>query len=150
MRAVLQRVSRAQVRVEGSTVGAIGSGYVALIGVERGDSEEDVAWMCRKITGLRLWNDADGKLNIPLAEHGDRPEVLAISQFTLLGDCRRGLRPSFSAAAPPEEARPLYEALVERLQAERVLVATGVFQADMELELVNQGPVTILLDSRVK
>ncbi|HEY8055592.1 MAG TPA: D-aminoacyl-tRNA deacylase [Terriglobales bacterium] len=149
MRAVIQRVSRAHVRVEGSTVGAIGPGYVALIGVERGDGEDDVSWLSRKITSLRLWPDADGKMNIPLSERQE-PEVLAISQFTLLADCRRGLRPSFDAAAKPEEARPLYEALVASLRSAGVKVATGVFQADMELELVNQGPVTISLDSRVK
>jgi D-tyrosyl-tRNA(Tyr) deacylase len=149
VRAVIQRVSRAHVRVEGSTVGAIGAGYVVLIGVAQGDGDDDLAWMCRKITALRLWSDADGKMNIPLCERAE-PEVLAISQFTLLADCSRGLRPSFDAAARPEEARPLYEELVERLRQTGVKVATGIFQADMELELVNQGPVTIVLDSRVK
>ena len=144
MRTVLQRVSRAEVRVAGECVGRIGAGYVALIGVERGDQAADAAYICRKIASLRLWSDAEGKMNLPL----DARAVLAISQFTLLGSTRRGNRPSFDRAAPPEEAKALYQAVVEGLRQLGISVATGIFQADMEVELVNSGPVTVLLDSR--
>lgn len=144
MRVILQRVSRAAVRVGGATVGAIGPGYVALIAVARGDTAADVDYMARKIAGLRLFPDADGKMNAPLGQRA----VLAVSQFTLLADTRRGLRPSFDQAAPPDQARPLYLALIEALRALAIPVEAGVFQADMELELVNQGPVTVELDSR--
>ncbi|MGH9481475.1 MAG: D-aminoacyl-tRNA deacylase [Terriglobales bacterium] len=146
MLALLQRVSRAEVRVDGQAVGAIGGGYVALIAVERGDSARDVEYIARKIRDLRLWPDAEGRMNRPLAAAGGA--VLAISQFTLLGDTRRGLRPSFDAATPPEEARPLYQAVVDQLRADGVEVATGVFQAEMQVELINEGPVTVILNSR--
>jgi D-tyrosyl-tRNA(Tyr) deacylase len=145
MRAVLQRVSRAQVRVSGSIVGEIGAGYVALIGVERGDTPADVDFIARKIASLRLWPDADSRMNLPLPAGA---AILAISQFTLCAETRRGLRPSFDQAAPPDEAKPLYEAVVEALRAQGLPVATGIFQAHMEVELVNDGPVTVLLDSR--
>ena len=145
MRAVLQRVSRAQVRVSGSIVGEIGPGYVALIGVERGDTPADVDSIARKIALLRIWPDADAKMNLPLPVGA---AVLAISQFTLCADTRRGLRPSFDQAAPPEEAKPLYESVVETLRTQGIPVSTGVFQAHMEVELVNDGPVTLILDSR--
>lgn len=145
---MLQRVSRAQVRVAGEITGAIAAGYVALIGVARGDAQADVDYLCRKIVALRLWPDEAGKMNRSLREAVAPPAVLAVSQFTLLGDTRRGLRPSFDAAAAPEEARRLYESLVVHLRAAGVQVETGVFQADMDVELVNQGPVTIWLDSR--
>lgn len=148
VRVLLQRVSRAQVRVAGEITGAIGAGYVALIGVARGDTQADVDYLCRKIVALRLWPDEAGKMNRPLLEAVAAPAVLAVSQFTLLADTRRGLRPSFDAAATPEEARPLYEVLIAQLRAAGVQVETGVFQADMDVELVNRGPVTILLDSR--
>jgi len=144
MRAVLQRVSRAEVRVAGQVVGRIQAGYVALIGVARGDAAADAEYLARKIIGLRVWPDAQGKMNLPLGERA----VLAISQFTLLADTARGLRPSFDAAAPPQEAQPLYELVLTLLRAKGVKVETGVFQADMEVDLVNQGPVTLLLDSR--
>ena len=147
MRALLQRVSRAQVRVEGAVAGAISAGYVALLGVARGDTQADVDYIVRKITALRLWPDAQGRMNLPLPPGAG---ILAISQFTLCGDTRRGLRPSFDHAAPPEEARPLYEAVVEALRSRGVSVACGVFQAHMEVELVNDGPVTLWLDSRGK
>lgn len=144
MRVVLQRVSRAEVRVGGAVVGKIGPGYVALIGVERGDGDADIAYMTRKILGLRLWPDESRGMTHPL---GERP-VLAISQFTLLADVRRGMRPSFDRAAEPGAAAPLYEALITQLRRAGIEVATGVFGAHMEVELVNDGPVTILLDSR--
>ncbi|HUX66149.1 MAG TPA: D-aminoacyl-tRNA deacylase [Terriglobales bacterium] len=149
MTCVLQCVRRAAVRVAGEVVGAIGPGYLALIGVERGDGPADVDYLCRKLQGLRLWPDAQGKMNLSLVEaHGAAGAVLAVSQFTLLGDTRRGLRPSFDAAAPPAEARLLYQSVVDQLRSQGLHVETGVFQAEMEVELVNQGPVTILLDSR--
>ncbi|MGH9394132.1 MAG: D-aminoacyl-tRNA deacylase [Terriglobales bacterium] len=144
MRALLQRVGRAQVRVDGVLSGAIGPGCVAFIGVARGDTSQDVDYIARKICGLRLWPDAEGKMNLPLGAR----EILAISQFTLLADTRRGLRPSFDDAAPAALALPVYQALLDRLRALGARVATGVFQADMEVELVNQGPVTVALDSR--
>lgn len=148
VRVLLQRVSRAQVRVAGEIRGAIGAGYVVLIGVAKGDTQADVDYLCRKIVALRLWPDEAGKMNRSLREAVAPPAVLAISQFTLLADTRRGLRPSFDAAAPPEEARWAYESLIAQLRAAGVGVEQGVFQADMDVELVNQGPVTILLDSR--
>ncbi|MGH9488790.1 MAG: D-aminoacyl-tRNA deacylase [Terriglobales bacterium] len=147
MKVLLQRVLRAQVRVEGTVVGAIGQGYVALIGVGRGDTQADVEFVARKIAGLRLWPDEEGKMNRSLVEAVRPAAVLAVSQFTLLADTRRGMRPSFDAAAGPEEARPLYEALVERLRGAGMEVSTGIFQADMELELINHGPVTIWVES---
>ena len=149
MTCVLQCVSRASVRVDGEVVGAIGPGYVALIGVARGDGPSDVDYLCRKIQGLRLWPDAQGKMNLALAEaHGPAGAILAISQFTLLGDTRRGMRPSFDNAAPPAAARPLYQALVDQLRSQGLRVESGIFQADMQVELVNDGPVTLLLNSR--
>lgn len=148
MIAVLQRVSSASVKVAGCAAGTIGQGYVALIAVARGDAQSDVDYICAKIHGLRLWPDANGKMNFPLAAAGGA--VLAISQFTLLGDTRRGMRPSFDAAAPPGEARALYQAVVDQLRLLGITVATGVFQAGMQLELVNDGPVTVIIDSRGK
>jgi D-aminoacyl-tRNA deacylase len=140
----LQRVTSARVEVAGAMVGAIGAGYVALVGVETGDEQKDVDYICRKVVGLRLWNDDAGKMNLALGERA----VLVVSQFTLLGDTGRGMRPSFDRAARPEEARKWYEALVEQLRGVGVQVATGVFQADMQVSLVNDGPVTVLIDSR--
>lgn len=147
MRILLQRVTRAEVRVEGKMVGRIGAGYVALVGVARGDTEGDVAYMARKITGLRLWPDAQGKMNLALGEGAPRA-VLAVSQFTLFADTEKGLRPSFDGAAPGAEAEPLFRALIERLRAAQVPVSWGQFGAHMEVELVNDGPVTVWLDSR--
>jgi D-tyrosyl-tRNA(Tyr) deacylase len=141
----LQRVTSAKVEVAGAVVGAIGAGYVALVGVETGDEQKDIDYVCRKIVGLRLWNDDAGKMNLALGERA----VLVVSQFTLLGDTERGMRPSFDRAARPEEARKWYETLVEQLRGVGVQVATGVFQADMQVSLVNDGPVTVLIDSRV-
>ncbi len=146
MRAVLQRAGRAEVRVEGRIAGAIERGVVALIGVERGDTRRDAEYLAAKIAGARLWEDARGRIGLGLAEIGG--EVLAISQFTLLGDLRRGLRPSWDRAAPAAEAEPLYQACVAALRTAGVAVSEGIFGAHMELELVNDGPVTVLLDSR--
>jgi D-tyrosyl-tRNA(Tyr) deacylase len=145
MRAVVQRVSRAQVAVEGKTVGAIGCGLLVLLGVARTDTEADADYLAGKIAGLRIFEDPNGKMNLDTAaaEGG----ILVVSQFTLYGDVRHGKRPSFDAAAPPERARQLYEYFVERIRAMGLPCQTGRFQEMMQVELVNDGPVTILLDS---
>ena len=146
MRAVLQRVTRACVRVGGETVGEIGPGLVVLLGVARDDEERDALYLVEKILSLRVFEDAEGRMNLSLAETGGA--LLAVSQFTLYGDVRKGRRPSWFEAAPPEVARPLYESFVAEARARGARVETGSFQAMMEVELVNDGPVTILLDSR--
>jgi D-aminoacyl-tRNA deacylase len=146
MRAVLQRVSRARVLVEGEVVGAIGPGLLVLLGVAPNDAPADVTWLADKVVGLRIFADAEGKMNRSVAEIGG--SVLVVSQFTLYGDCRKGRRPSFIGAAPPEIAVPLYEAFVEAVQALGVPTAMGRFGAMMEVELVNAGPVTLILDSK--
>lgn len=146
MRAVVQRVSKASVEVEGQTVGTIGAGLLALVGVGRGDTEEDARYLAEKIVHLRIFPDEDDKLNRSVLDMGG--SVLAVSQFTLWGDCRKGRRPSFVEAAPPDQARRLYEAFVHALRDHAVPVATGVFQETMAVHLTNDGPVTILLDSR--
>jgi D-tyrosyl-tRNA(Tyr) deacylase len=146
MKAVLQRVASARVTVEGREVGAIGRGILALVGVEHGDGPADIEYIARKIRELRIFEDAAGRMNLSLGDVGG--SVLAVSQFTLLADCRRGRRPSFDGAAAPEEARAAYETFVEQLQREDLVVATGEFQARMQVSLVNDGPVTLLLDSR--
>jgi len=146
MKAVLQRVTSARVAVESREVGAIGRGIVALVGVEQGDGPIDVEHIARKIRELRIFEDADGRMNLSLGDVAGA--VLVVSQFTLLADCRKGRRPSFLAAAAPAEAKAYYEALVDQLRRAGVLVATGEFQAMMQVSLVNDGPVTILLDSR--
>jgi len=146
MRAVLQRVTRASVRVGGRTVGEIGPGLVVLLGVARDDEERDALYLVEKILSLRVFEDAEGRMNLSLAETGGA--LLAVSQFTLYGDVRKGRRPSWFDAAPPELARPLYEFFVAQARARGARVETGSFQAMMEVELVNDGPVTILLDSR--
>ena len=145
MRAVVQRVSRAHVTVGGVITGKIGRGLLILLGVSRGDTEADAYYLADKIAGLRIFEDPDGKMNLSVAETGGG--VLVVSQFTLYGDVRRGKRPSFDAAAPPEQARQLYEYFVERIRAAGLPCQTGRFQEMMEVELVNDGPVTILLDS---
>jgi len=145
MRAVVQRVSRAQVTVDKAMVGAIDRGLLILLGVSRSDTQADADYLADKIAGLRIFEDRDGKMNLSVAETGGG--VLVVSQFTLYGDVRRGKRPSFDAAAPPEQARQLYEYFVERIRATGLTCQTGRFQAAMEVELVNDGPVTILLDS---
>jgi D-tyrosyl-tRNA(Tyr) deacylase len=146
MRAVIQRVSRASVSVEGQVVGAIGTGFLVLLGVGKGDTQADAVYLAEKTTGLRVFPDTDGKMNCSLAEV--RGAVLAVSQFTLYGDCRKGRRPSFDEAAPPELAKALYDHYVELLRGRGLPVETGVFQAMMEVELVNIGPVTLMLDSK--
>jgi D-tyrosyl-tRNA(Tyr) deacylase len=146
MRAVLQRVSSASVTVDGRQVGAIGAGLLVLVGVEQGDDTQDVAFLAGKIRDLRVFEDESGRMNRSVVDAGGG--VLVVSQFTLLGDCRRGRRPSFDAAAPPEPARRLYEAVVDRLRRDGLPVETGAFQAMMDVSLVNDGPVTLLLDSR--
>jgi D-tyrosyl-tRNA(Tyr) deacylase len=146
MRAVVQRVSSAKVTVNGWIAGEIGLGLLVLLGVGRDDGESDVTYMAEKIAGLRIFEDADGKMNRSVLDVGG--SVLAVSQFTLYGDVRRGKRPSFDDAAPPEPARRLYELFVERIRAAGLRCETGRFQEMMLVELVNEGPVTILLDSR--
>jgi D-tyrosyl-tRNA(Tyr) deacylase len=145
MRAVVQRVSRAQVTVDGIVTGKINCGLLVLLGVARGDSQADADYLADKIAGLRIFEDAEGKMNLSVMEMDG--SVLVVSQFTLYGDVRRGKRPSFDAAAPPEQARQLYEYFVERIRAAGLPCETGRFQEMMEVELVNDGPVTILLDS---
>ena len=145
MRAVVQRVKKAQVSVDGEVVGRIGRGLMVLLGVAEGDGPEDVRYMVDKISNLRIFDDADGKMNLSCLDVGGG--VLAVSQFTLLGDCRRGRRPSFTAAAGPDSANALYEQFVEGVRALGVEVETGVFRAEMEVSLINHGPVTIILDS---
>ncbi len=145
MRAVVQRVSRARVVVEGRVSGEIAAGLVVLLGVGRGDTAESVAYLAEKVAHLRIFDDDQGKMNRSLAETGGA--ALAVSQFTLYGDARGQRRPSFIQAAPPEEANRLYEEFVRALRALGVRVETGVFQTRMAVELTNDGPVTILLDS---
>jgi D-tyrosyl-tRNA(Tyr) deacylase len=146
MRAVLQRVTRASVTVDGEVVGQIDLGLVVLLGVEQDDSETDARQLADKTVQLRIFDDAGGKMNLALADV--RGAVLVVSQFTLLGDCRKGRRPSFIQAAPPELAERLYETYVAAIGVHGIPVATGKFRAMMQVELVNDGPVTILLDSR--
>ena len=148
MRAVVQRVSRASVAVEGKITGEIGRGFLVLLGVAKSDTAADADHLAEKISGLRIFEDSDGKMNLALADVNGA--VLAVSQFTLHGDVRRGKRPSFDSAAPPDQARKLYEYFVERVRALGLRCETGVFQAMMQVELVNDGPVTILLDSEKK
>ena len=145
MRAVVQRVSRAKVTINDWTSGEIGLGLLVLLGVGRDDSEADATYLAEKIAGLRIFEDEQGKMNRSV--HDVAGSVLAVSQFTLYGDVRRGKRPSFDAAAPPDRARQLYEFFVERIRAAGLRCETGRFQEMMQVELVNEGPVTILLDS---
>jgi D-tyrosyl-tRNA(Tyr) deacylase len=146
MRAVIQRVSQGEVRVDGAVVGAVGRGFVVLLGVARGDEEADARALADKVAALRVFEDAAGKMNLSLAEVGGG--LLVISQFTLLGDARKGNRPSFIDAAPPEVGDALYQRFCALLREKKLPVATGVFRATMAVSLVNEGPVTILLDSR--
>lgn len=146
MRAVVQRVSEARVEVDGEVVGEIGRGFLVLLGVSGDDAAADAEWLAEKIAHLRVFEDDDGKLNRSLVEVGGA--ALVVSQFTLLGDCRKGRRPSFSNAAPAELAQDLYLKLAEGLRGFGVSVQTGRFQAMMEVTLTNSGPVTLLLDSR--
>jgi len=144
MRLLLQRVSRAEVRVDGVVKGRIGRGYCVLVGFTHGDGDEQVAWMAEKLRGLRLFGDAEGKMNLALGEVGGA--VLVVSQFTLYGDARKGRRPSFVDAARPETADALYQRFVARLRGDGIHVETGEFGAMMEVDLVNDGPVTLWLE----
>ena len=146
MRAIAQRVSRASVSVENEIVGEIGKGLLILLGVSNDDTEQDALYLVEKVVGLRIFDDAAGKMNLSLLETNG--ELLVVSQFTLFGDARRGRRPSYIEAAPPEKANRLYEFFVKETRKQIAKVETGVFQAMMQVELVNDGPVTILLDSR--
>lgn len=145
MRAVLQRVKRASVEVQGETVGAIGQGLLVLLGVGHGDGPSEVAWMAEKLAEVRLFEDDAGKMN--LSARGLQLPLLVVSQFTLYGDAHKGRRPSFTAAAPPELAEPLYLQVVARIRELGLTVETGRFRAEMDVSLVNDGPVTLLLDS---
>ena len=144
MRVVLQRVSRASVTIDGRTAGAIERGYCLLVGLTHGDTEATVDWMAEKVTGLRLFSDGEGKMNLGLDEVGGA--VLVVSQFTLYGDAAKGRRPSFVDAARPEQAIPLYERFVAALRERGVPVATGEFGAHMQVEIHNDGPVTLILE----
>jgi D-aminoacyl-tRNA deacylase len=146
MRAVVQRVTRARVTVDGETVGEIGNGLVVLLGVAHDDTKQDADYLASKIVALRIFDDSDGKMNVSLKDNDG--SLLVVSQFTLYGDVRRGLRPSWSDAAPPEVAEPLYQYFVECSRKLIASVATGSFRKMMLVELVNDGPVTIMLDSR--
>ena len=146
MRAVVQRVHEASVTVDNEMVGAIGHGLVVLIGVEHQDDEKDVIALVDKVVGLRCFEDEDSKFNRSIQDVGGA--ILAISQFTLHGDCRKGRRPSFTDAARPEQAVPLYELAVQRFKEAGLTVATGVFGAHMDVRLVNNGPVTLLIDTK--
>lgn len=146
MRAVVQRVTAASVRVAGQTVGEIGPGLTVLAGIARGDQPADIQWMARKLLQLRIFSDSEGRMNRNVADIGGA--LLVISQFTLLGDVRKGNRPAFDDAEDPALAAPLFDLLLTELRASRLPVATGQFRAHMEIQLINDGPVTILLDSR--
>ncbi len=145
MKIVIQRVSRAAVTVDGETVSSMAGGFLLLVAVERQDTREDLLWCAGKVAGLRIFEDDAGKMNRDLAQVGG--EILAVSQFTLVGSVRRGRRPSFEGAARPEQAEPMFNDFVEELRARDVQVQTGVFGAHMKVDLCNDGPVTLLLDS---
>lgn len=146
MRAVIQRVKSSRVEVDGRVVGEIGMGLLVLLGVGKGDTEADASYMASKVINLRIFEDAEGKMNLSIKEAGG--SILVISQFTLYGDCRKGRRPSFIDAAEPAQADSLYSYFVEELKREGVETAKGIFGAMMDVHLVNWGPVTILLDSK--
>lgn len=148
MRSVVQRVKRASVTVNGENVGKISAGLLVLLAVGQEDGEEDLKWMVDKLVGLRIFEDENGKMNHSVLEVSG--EILMVSQFTLYGDCRRGKRPGFSSAAPPEQAKVLFERIVRAIRKYGLKVKTGVFQAQMDVELINDGPVTLLLDSEKK
>lgn len=145
MRAVVQRVRRARVIVAGETVGEIGEGLLVLLGIRSEDGEREVRWLAEKLIGLRIFRDEEGKMNRSLEEVGG--SMLVVSQFTLYGNCQKGRRPSFIDAAPPETAEPLYERFVHEVSSRGIPTATGRFGAMMDVELVNDGPVTILIDT---
>ena len=144
MRVLLQRVTRAEVRVNGRSIGRIGRGYLLLVGITHDDDEARLSWMADKVAGLRLFSDADDKMNLALSDVGGA--VLVVSQFTLYGDANKGRRPSFIDAAPPEIAIPLYDRFIALLRERQLVVATGEFGALMEVDLINDGPVTLWLE----
>lgn len=146
MKAVVQRVTRAEVRVQGEVVGRIGRGLLVLIGIEKGDRAADLDWFSDKVVHMRVFEDSAGKMNRSALETG--AGILVVSQFTLAGDLSRGRRPGFERAAPPEEAEPLYRGFIEKLQQGPLTIATGRFREFMEVELVNDGPVTLILEGR--
>lgn len=146
MRIILQRSGRASVQVGEEVTGSIENGYVLLVGITHSDTEEDAIYAARKIAHLRLWEDSDGKMNKSITEVGG--DILSVSQFTLYGDIKKGRRPSFIEAARPEQAQPLWEFFNEQLEKEGLTVQTGIFGAMMDVELVNDGPVTIIIDSK--
>lgn len=148
MRAVIQRVERAQVKIEEEIKGAIDRGLVVFVGISADDKTKDLQWLAEKIVHLRLFEDDAGKMNRSITDI--KGEMLIISQFTLYGDCRKGRRPGFSSAAPPLVAEPYYQQFVQEVRDKGIQVATGTFQTDMQVELVNDGPVTLLLDSEKK
>ena len=145
MRAVIQRVTRASVSVDGNVVGSIGPGMVILVGIEKDDSQKDIAYVAEKIAGLRIFEDSSGKMNLSIKDTGG--DVLAISQFTLYGDCRKCRRPSYMRAAGEDFARRCYESFIAEIAERGILVRTGVFGATMDVHIVNNGPVTLLIDS---
>lgn len=146
MRAVVQRVKKASVSVDGQVTGAIGEGFLVLFGVGEGDGDEDLAYITKKILGLRIFDDEDGRMNRSLLDVGGA--ILAVSQFTLYGDVRHGMRPSFITAAAPDRGELYFERFKKSLSDAKIPVASGIFGADMQVELINDGPVTILLDSK--
>ena len=148
MRVILQRSKQASVTVDGQVTGVIQKGYVLLVGITHSDTEEDIKYVAKKITDLRIWEDEDGRMNRSIAEAGG--DILSISQFTLYADTRKGKRPSFLEAARPEQAKPLWEAFNEQLKANGLHVETGVFGAMMDVALINDGPVTITIESKAK
>lgn len=146
MKVVLQRSKAASVTVDGTVTGAIDHGYVLLVGITHEDTQGDVAYLAKKVANLRLWEDADGKMNHSILEHGGA--ILSVSQFTLYGDAKKGNRPSFINAARPEAAEPMWEAFNQALREQGLHVETGIFGAMMDVALINDGPVTILLESK--
>lgn len=145
MRAVVQRVTKSSVTVDGKITGKIGKGLMILIGVEKGDTDKDAEYIAKKIFGLRVFDDSEGVMNLNIQDAGG--DILAVSQFTLLGDVRKGNRPSYFSAAAPDEANSLYRKVIDLLKEKGIHVEEGVFQAEMSVEIINDGPVTILLES---